>query len=267
MAPCECSVATGRWRGADEALQYNQSQRVSRLKVLIVDFDGGPVGASPLSSLCLGRQLTTWRTGAALLEAVSTLDGSPSSPSFVVLPANSSSAKLVQDRVFEGKAWGAMYATADASSRFEAAILDESLAGTYVAADAWVYTGLEVRYTTVRLSSSSWRVLPLISSTQTWSAYVLPTFLRLQAVATQIFAQRTTIPRLLSLSGATLSNAQARFIPAPVSATFLNLTPFDFGSRVLQNAFGTVMPILFVFFVRSLSVSSLSISLTSSPSS
>lgn len=99
--------------------------------MLIADFDEGPVGS-------------------ALLAAVASVNGRADYPNFVLLPSNSTSPSALQQEVFDGNAWAAMWATESASQRFRDAVSSDAAARSYDPTQAWVYTGLEVRYATVR---------------------------------------------------------------------------------------------------------------------
>ncbi|KAI5481814.1 nitrosoguanidine resistance protein [Pseudohyphozyma bogoriensis] len=178
----------------------------------VVDFDGGAVGA-------------------ALLGAVGQINGLKTYPNFITLPANSTTPEEVTHMVWEGKAWGAMWSAANASSLFNAALASEDAASSYVPSSAYTYTGLEVRYATV------------------WASSIKSTFAALEVMASDVFASQTIVPFLTRLNGTqTLGTSQAKVLAAPLSASYLNLAPFPQGDKAVLNTVGFVLPILFVFF-------------------
>ncbi|BGP20290.1 hypothetical protein JCM10213_001744 [Rhodosporidiobolus nylandii] len=188
---------------------YKASDKTHRLSVVVSDFDGGSVGSS-------------------LLAAVNAVNGQHTSPTFHVLPANSTSPEDLQHRVFSGDYWGGIYATVGATDRFNAAIGSEADAATYSAAGAFVYTGVEVRYNTV------------------WSGFVLPNLNKIVASATAIFGRETVAPLLTS--GRTFGSGAAAVLVHPLGSTYANLAPFSFGTRLVINTIGFVFPSLFCFF-------------------
>ncbi|GAA6013432.1 hypothetical protein JCM10207_008842 [Rhodosporidiobolus poonsookiae] len=188
---------------------YKGAEKTHRLTVLVADFDGADVGS-------------------ALLTAVASFNGQKTMPTFVTIPANSTSPEDMQHRVFDGEHWGAIYSTAGATDRFNAAIASDSAATSYNAAEALVYTGLEVRYNTV------------------WSGFVLNNLNKVLGATTAAFNRQTVAP--LVASGTTYSAAESAVLVNPVSSTYVNLTPFAFGTRIVLNTIGFVFPSLFAFF-------------------
>ncbi|GAA5983944.1 hypothetical protein JCM11641_001402 [Rhodosporidiobolus odoratus] len=189
---------------------YKSSEKTHNLGIAIADFDGGSIGA-------------------ALLSAVNAVNGQRTSPSFHILPSNSTSPKDLQHLVFTGKYWGGIYASAGATDRFNAAIgSDATAANSYNPAEALTYTGLEVRYNTV------------------WSGFVLTNINKILLSATSIFNRETVAPLLTS--GTSFSGAAAAALVNPIASTYVNLTPFSFATRIVLNTIGFVFPSLFCFF-------------------
>ncbi|GAA5916938.1 hypothetical protein JCM6882_003834 [Rhodosporidiobolus microsporus] len=188
---------------------FHLPARVNNLKVAVVDLDGGAVGT-------------------ALLAAVKVMSGQRGTPTFDILDAGSNSAAEVQRKVFDGEFWGAIYSTSGASERFTSAVASDAAASAYNASQAIVYTGLEVRYNTA------------------WGKYIYPSLLKV-VEGTQIAFADAAVPPLLSASSS-YSSAAAKVLANPIGSTYVNLTPFGFGSRSLLNTAGFVFPILLIAF-------------------
>ncbi|KAM0749826.1 hypothetical protein T439DRAFT_357348 [Meredithblackwellia eburnea MCA 4105] len=189
---------------------YRSEDHAYKLNVIVADFDQGPVGA-------------------ALLSAIASVNGIKTYPTFHIVAANSTSPEQLQHRTFTGEFWGSYWAAEGASAAFEAALESDSVAASYNPANAWWYSGLEVRYATI------------------WQGFLLSSFETIQASAAQVFANNTVVPYLSSLN-ATLGVNQARVLSGPVSASFLNLAPLEFGARVVLNTVAFVFPCLAQFF-------------------
>lgn len=69
--------------------------------------------------------------------------------------------------------------------------------------------------------------------------------LQVTSLTSSIFSNKTVAPLLLKAN----TPSQISILLNPISSTFVNLTPFNFGSRVMFNTLGTVLPILLQFFV------------------
>ncbi|GAA5828018.1 hypothetical protein JCM11251_005693 [Rhodosporidiobolus azoricus] len=188
---------------------FHLPARVSNLHVAVVDLDGGAIGS-------------------ALTTAAKALSGQRGTPSFDILDAGSNPAAEVQRKVFDGEYWGAIYATSGASDRFTSAVTSEAAASSYNASQALVYTGLEVRYNTV------------------WGKYIYPALLKV-VEGTQLAFADTAVPPLLSTS-TTYGSSAAKVLAQPIGSTYVNLTPFGFGTRALLNTAGFVFPILLIAF-------------------
>ncbi|GAA5942863.1 hypothetical protein JCM1841_002619 [Sporobolomyces salmonicolor] len=188
---------------------YDNSQHAHRLKVLVVDFDGGSVGS-------------------ALVSAVSAVNGQKTWPTFVIAPASATNPEAVEHKVWDGDYWGAIYATAGATSRFSSALLNSTEAISYDASQALMYAGLEQRYNTA------------------WTGFVLNSITKILQSTTQIFGSQTVAPLLTT--GATYGSNSAAVLANPIGSTFVNLVPFEFGSRIIFNTIGFVFPSLFQFF-------------------
>ncbi|BGP03654.1 nitrosoguanidine resistance protein [Rhodotorula toruloides] len=188
---------------------YQTSQHAHNLNVLVIDFDGGSVGA-------------------ALLAAVRSLNGQKTLPTFVIANASSITHDEALHTVFDGEYWGAVFATEGATNRFEAALAGGSAAAAYNASQGLEYSGLEVRYPSA------------------WSGVVLSALLRVLQTTAHIFNAQTVAPLLAS--GTALTPPAAQVVVNPLGSTYINLTPFSFGSRIVLNTIGFVYPFLFQFF-------------------
>lgn len=69
-------------------------------------------------------------------------------PTIEFVPAAQSSAAALDQAVFDGDWWGAMYANVGSSDAFNAA-LNGTATATYDPSSVYTYTGLEVRYSTI----------------------------------------------------------------------------------------------------------------------
>ncbi|GAA5863472.1 hypothetical protein JCM8547_007254 [Rhodosporidiobolus lusitaniae] len=187
---------------------YKCSEKTHNLHIVVADFDGGSVGS-------------------ALLSAVSSTTGPSTAPTYVVLPASSTSPEDIQKKVFDGKYWGGVWAAEGATSRFEAAV--NGGGGSYNASEAIYYTGLEVRYNTV------------------WTGYVLTAITKLVALTTATFNRESVAP-LLTASSTSYSSSAAAVLVNPIGSTYVDQTPFKFGTRIVINTLGYVFPTLFCFF-------------------
>ncbi|GAA5884014.1 hypothetical protein JCM1840_003502, partial [Sporobolomyces johnsonii] len=188
---------------------YDNSQHAHRLRVLIVDFDGGSVGS-------------------ALVSAVDAVNGQKTWPTFVIASASATTPEDVQHKVWDGDYWGAIYATAGATSRFSSALANNTEATSYDASQALMYVGLEQRYNTA------------------WTGFVLSAITKIVQSTAHVFGTQTVAP-LLS-TGATYGSNSAAVLANPIGSTFVNLVPFEFGSRIIFNTIGFVFPSLFQFF-------------------
>lgn len=132
--------------------QHYTPQRINKLDIAVVDFDGGAIGTYFPSPLCSSYFITddSQLAGAALLASANVLDATDNEPTFKVLDGSSTTPAAVQKLVFDGHYWGAVVANAGASDRFTAAAASDAAAATYDATSALEYIGLEVRYNTVR---------------------------------------------------------------------------------------------------------------------
>ena len=184
--------------------------------------------SSPLYSPLPSLTRTFPRAGTALLSAVDAVNGQKDYPTFHILAANSTSPAEVLHKVWDGRYWGSIVATSGASSRFDTAVASAAAASTYDATQALEYSGLEVRYTTA------------------WSGAVLPALNKVMQSAFARFDLDTVAP-LLS-SGTAYSTASAQVLARPVAATFINQTPFVYGTRIVLNTIAFVLPFLFQFF-------------------
>lgn len=119
--------------------------------------------------------------------------------------------------------------------------------------DALFYTGNEVRYNTVSYSRFllfyESRLITVISFSQAWAAFVLAPLNRIVQSTITAFNEQTVAPLLTTAT--TFGSDSAVVLANPVAASFINLVPFEFGSRIVFNTIGFVFPSLFQFFVRS----------------
>ncbi|GAA6033668.1 hypothetical protein JCM8097_004374 [Rhodosporidiobolus ruineniae] len=188
---------------------YQLPRKVHNLDIAIVDFDGGSIGS-------------------ALTTAAQAFDGPSNVPNFHIISGGSTSVADIIGKVKNGEYWAAIYANTGASDRFTSAIASESAASGYNASQALTYTGLEVRYNTV------------------WQKYVYPSVLNVLDNTKTTFAGSAVAP-LLSSSTSYGSKAAA-VLANPISATYVNQTPFAFGTRSLLNTAGFIFPILLIAF-------------------
>ena len=194
-------------------------------------------------------------SGSALLGSIARVNGQKTWPTFVIESSNTSTPAEVQQRVFDGEFWGGIWSSSGATERFEQAISSSASATSYDASQAIFYTGNEVRYNTVRLRPR--KAPPLLSpadiilfpSLQAWAAFVLAPLTRIVQGAVSAFGRETVAP--LVATGRSFSSESASVLANPIAASFVNLVPFDFGSRIVFNTIGFVFPSLFQFFVRS----------------
>ena len=164
------------------------------------------------------------------------------------------SPEKLQQQVFDGDFWGGIWTSEGATSRFEAALSSEAAANSYDPTQAILYTGNEVRYNTV--SSNILDLLNIVKYADyrmyypmAWSAFVLAPLTRIVQSTIFVFSQRTVAPLLTT--GASYSSQSAAVLATPIASTFVNLVPFEFGSRIVFNTIGFVFPSLFQFFVSS----------------
>ncbi|GAA5843125.1 hypothetical protein JCM3766R1_005244 [Sporobolomyces carnicolor] len=190
-------------------LFYNNSQHAHRLRILVVDFDGSSVGSALLGSIARVNGQKTW-------------------PTFVIESSITSTPAEVQQRVFDGEFWGGIWSSSGATERFEQAINSSASATSYDASQAIFYTGNEVRYNTA------------------WAAFVLAPLTRIVQGTVSAFGRETVAPLLAT--GQSFSSESASVLANPIAASFVNLVPFDFGSRIVFNTIGFVFPSLFQFF-------------------
>ncbi|KAM0749998.1 hypothetical protein T439DRAFT_326874 [Meredithblackwellia eburnea MCA 4105] len=189
---------------------YKSSEKAYRLNVIVADFDQGPVGA-------------------ALLQAINSVNGQNTYPTFHIVNASTTTPEELQHRTFTGEFWGSMWANEGSSASFTAAIANDATAATYDPTKAWSYAGLEVRYITV------------------WQGYLLTSFQKIVIAGTQAFVKQTVVPHLTTLNS-TLGANSARVLAAPVASTYVNLAPLQFGVRAVLNTIAFVYPALFCFF-------------------
>lgn len=176
----------------------------------------------------------------------------PTIPHFDVRDASTTSPEAIQHLVWKGDAWGAIYASPNASQALSAALESEDVAASYDGSAALSFTGLEVRYTTVSLSKSLSLQQALTSTKQTWSGILQPKLVALEAATLATYTSTTLTALLPTLNTTSFGPSQSKVLFKPFSATFINQTPFDFGSRVLFQTIGMVLPVLLQFFVRAL---------------
>ncbi|KAM0749984.1 hypothetical protein T439DRAFT_326860, partial [Meredithblackwellia eburnea MCA 4105] len=190
--------------------KYKGSEKAYRLNVIVADFDQGPVGA-------------------ALLQAINSVNGQHTYPTFHIVNASTTTPQELQHRTFTGEFWGSMWANEGSSASFTAAIANDAIAAKYDPTKAWSYAGLEVRYITV------------------WQGYLLTSFQKIVVAGTQAFVKQSVIPHLTTLNS-TLGVNSARVLADPVASTYVNLAPLQFSVRTVLNTIAFVYPALFCFF-------------------
>lgn len=201
--------------------QYKQADHAHRLHILAVDLDGGPIGASLLSTTAL-------------------LSGTHGQPTYITTPYSSSEAETY-DSIYHrvrtgGTVWGAIIANPSASTNLSAALSPSSNTTTtttpYDPTSALTIIYNEARFRTVEISLIYSNLLSAAAATST-------AYQRAHGAAT-----------IASLAAS--SNASAASIAAalqPLAYTIDNINPFGFSSTVLLNTVMFVFPPLSQFFV------------------
>ncbi|KAJ9093799.1 hypothetical protein QFC19_008176 [Naganishia cerealis] len=144
---------------------HNAEKRVHNMRVLVANYDDGLFGQ-------------------ALLLGVQSLGSGPTIPTFEITDMTMAE---VKEKVWAGDVWGAIWANPGRSAAFNGSLIDTAAAESYSAADAYTYTGLQVRYFTV------------------FQSYLYPVFLETVGIASGII---TTAAAGLNLDRRTLSPAQ-----------------------------------------------------------
>ncbi|KAJ5621329.1 hypothetical protein N7528_006112 [Penicillium herquei] len=180
----------------------------------IIDYDGSSVGS-------------------ALLAAVNEANGPRTNPTYIIATAESRSIQEVERAVFVGKYWGAIFSTANATARLDAAIQGTNTS-QYVADDAYVLVGNSARYTA-------------------FYSEIVTENLESVAEAAKTYYMQHNIASFLSESlanGTTLSSSQIQTALNPVGYTSIDTSygPFTFGDRTLLNTLMIVVVVLCQFF-------------------
>lgn len=82
---------------------------------------------------------------------------------------------------------------------------------------------------------------------QAWGSFILSAFSTLEEIGGQVFGQETVAP-FIHATNLTYSLPVLRVILSPIGTTFLNLTPYAFGSRIMVNTAAMVLPVRPPFF-------------------
>jgi hypothetical protein len=189
----------------------------------VVDFDGGLIGS-------------------ALTTSIQSIAARPGVPTFTFLSAQETSLDQVQDKVWNGDVWAAVWANAGQTevspfwqslllliSPHSSTIRSNQALNSYLTTNAtftstatpsydpsaaYTYTGLQTRYFTV------------------WSSYVLPVLLEATGTAGGIVntALQSVYP---DRSG--FDDARRSILANPTGATFDNVSPMPFTVRVLVS--------------------------------
>ncbi|KAK4700062.1 hypothetical protein P7C70_g6191, partial [Phenoliferia sp. Uapishka_3] len=190
---------------------YDQGNHTHRVKVPVVDFDGGEFGQ-------------------ALIASASALNGKKGYPTYFVLESNTTSPEELQRDVFQGKYWTALYANEGASERWEATT-NGSSRGVYDPENVWSYITLTARYFAF------------------YEGNFYATDLAVLGQAAAIFSSTVAGPALASSSLLSNSTVQSAFTsPAESTEVFAAGRDFLMSNKALINTVGIVMPILMQFF-------------------
>jgi len=190
---------------------YRQGNHTKQGHVALVDFDGGAFGQS-------------------LFQAAASLNQTYGYPTYTVIDSTSTSPEAIQDLVYQGKYWAAIYAVDGATQRFNSTI--ES-GVPYDASQTYAYITLEARYYTFYVSS------------------FFQTSLAVTGAAGSILKESFVSPIISTISTSVLANENVRnAILDPSSAVQLDLTSeyFQFDNKALLNTVGAVFCIIPQFF-------------------
>lgn len=194
-------------------LLYNQGKWTKRGHVALVDFDGGAFGQ-------------------ALRQVASNVNQTYGYPTYTIIDASSTSPNDVRHQVFTGQYWGAVYAFAGATSRWQSAI-NGSLTGAYNPKETLAYVTMSQRYYAL------------------YEGNFYATSLSITQGASALFSQTTAATLLSTTSTAVLASnlaTSAFTIPSEPIEIFAAKYDFTDDIRALLNTLGAVMPILMQFF-------------------
>ncbi|KAJ5730330.1 uncharacterized protein N7483_004838 [Penicillium malachiteum] len=182
--------------------------------MLVIDYDGSSVGS-------------------ALLAAVNEANRPRTNPTYIIVTAESHNVQEVERAVFVGKYWGAIFSTANATARLDAAIQGAN-SSEYVADDAYVLVGNSARYTA-------------------FYSEIVTENLESVADSAKTYYMQHNIASFLSeslVNETTLSSLQIQTILNPVGYTSIDTSygPFTFGNRTLLNTLMIVVVVLCQFF-------------------
>lgn len=190
---------------------FEQRRRIHALEALVVDFDGGSIGA-------------------AVRDTYESLRGDE----FPTLEFQGPSSEypdedFMRDAVCAGGYWAAVYIHQGASSRLASAVAGNSSAYPYSPNDTITYIYNQARYTTTALSSIEANLQTLISSS---SGSYYSTDAGRQALANLNRSDPAAVQAFLR----------------PIRATADIITPTPQGARSFYNTLNVVFPILLAFF-------------------
>lgn len=189
---------------------YESPQRHKNFNILAVDYDGGVIGQSLHAAY---EQLKA--------------------PTFFTVtfhaPEQYPTEQDMYKAVWDGNYWGAISATADASSRLSAALQGGEAAQTYNAADALHWIWNQQHYTT-------------------FSNSVVQAHMQQLIAATRIAYNKINGTHASSSTLNTSDPAAVQTLLNPIAATATNIQTVTFGSVALFNTISMVMPILQQFF-------------------
>lgn len=215
LIPAGLMLIIGFWVSAAHlfGLVYQQGEHTSRVHVPVVDFDGGAMGQ-------------------ALIQTAKSLSGSYNYPTYQVISAATTNPEKLQEDVYKGKYWAALFVEAGATERWEAAISGMS-SSPYQANDTIKYVLMDARYYTF------------------YQQPFYATSLTVAQAAASAFGQSTAGPRLMA-SSASLSQTQSSAFLAPIRPAEINANRAgvfgDIYDKVFYNTVGAVLPILMQFF-------------------
>jgi len=187
---------------------YHEAERVHNLRILMVDYDHGPIGQS-LRSAATSLQADTFPS----VDEHSTTE----------YPKVSD----IRHAVLVGDFWAAIYSNPGASDRLKEALRSNDTAAEYNANDALTFVYNGARYAS------------------TIQGYIEPN-LRTLVSETEAIYQEDNGSRNLEIALRNTKAASALF--HPIASTTLNIKETVQGARTIYNTIGLVYPILMQFF-------------------
>ncbi|EFX03740.1 nitrosoguanidine resistance protein [Grosmannia clavigera kw1407] len=192
---------------------FDMRYRVHNLRVLMVDLDGGAIGAATqtaYNAAFIDRQFPT-------LEFASTADYPD--------------AAAVQSAVCHGNYWGAVYSHSGATDRFRNAISSKA-STAYDSSDAVSYVYSETHYAAISDSYVKSSLATLVGASRDF-----------------FYEQWNSNSSNVGLATMNLTDSAALMAYLdPFEATSVNLTPMSMGTHMYLNTVYMVLPILTQFF-------------------